>query len=288
MPTLIDFLNGPYRVIGSQHISGLNTVASAVTAGFTESELNHEVLEFVKNLYFSTSDSFLSTEMFALIPNAVNSYINDSLGEYTEEQFYFVELLLRGLFNVPSNSLPSFLIDLNDNIIKSELSKQEQIPLLISTAIAGSNYGYWLDQINTPTSSWYVNNYFDSNSYVNFLNLPHWVAACVIGTLSSANLAANYGQIDPPRIIGVDIVSALTGSLGLGLGKVMFDYSQKIVSSANFTGIRIPIFGSEDGGGRMGYSSAGISSTGRKYRSDKTKYYRSGNVKWHEIDWIDP
>lgn len=123
-----------------------------------------------------------------------------------------------GLANIESNLLPG-----------SGLTQQQQAPLLMAVAIAIADYNYWIAAITDTGNNWYTMNYFNPDISSNRTSLPFWLQASIRGALSGANKAITYGQIDPPKIIGVDIVSSLTSGLAVGTSKVLF----KILPTVN-------------------------------------------------------
>lgn len=287
--TLLD-PRDPYAIIGEQHLDGLNAVESSLVSGMNEGELILEITNYVKGIYFPAPDTFLDVEMSAIIPNAYYSYINHDLRSYSEIQSYYIEILLRGLFNRSPTSLLPFFQNWRDEIVKSGMSKQDQIPLLICNSIAVAELSYWIERINDSGCSWYTEGYFNSEPYVNYANLPHWISACLIGTLSSANMAYNYGQIDPPKIIGVDIVSALMASVALSAGTVMFGWTPKIIASADIPLGELPV-GNDSGVGRAVRSGPGFideegGSIHFSYSSDRT---RGTRTRYYGIkpNWIN-
>ncbi len=109
---------------------------------------------------------------------------------------------------------------------------EQQIPLLIATSVGAWACDYWTAAVFAASNNWYTKGYLNAIQYVNYVNIPSWVVASMIGALSSANKAKNYGLIDPPRIIGVDTVSALTASIGVAAGKVIYKWFPKIQPEA--------------------------------------------------------
>lgn len=235
--TLIE-LKSPYGAIAAQHVAGLNAISSVISPGMTIYDLISEITNYVTPIYFPSPTAYDEVQFSPIIFNAIDSYVESDISGYTDEQNYYLDLLRNGIFQAPIDKLYQFFVDFQENVLKSNLSKQQQIPLLIAEAIVKASYLYWKQEIENPSSAWYSNGYFESSEYKNYLNLPHWLDATTVGVLTSANMAHTYGQLDPPRIIGVDIVSALTASLGLSAGVVMFKWLPKI-----HTSISVPSLG---------------------------------------------
>jgi hypothetical protein len=220
----------PYlNTIGEQHFAGLQSIETALIPLIPFETLNTFLYNYIIGLYDYTPDQFNTNEIKSILPTAANSYVNPTFDNYSPEQLYFINLLLGSVINdVPTNSIPEFILDIEDNISKSGLTAEQQVPLLFATAVGIRDYNYWLGRINTPVNNWYTNGYFDPNLNVNLSNLPYWVQASMQGTLTGANKAKSYGLIDPPRVIGVDMVTALSGGIGVAAGKVIYKWVPRL------------------------------------------------------------
>jgi hypothetical protein len=217
-----------YGTVGSQLNSGLGSIQSGLTSGMTFANLTALVSTYIQTTYPTLgSDQFATSEFNGVVTNAANFYINSNLDGYNAAQMPYIQTLLNGLYGVPIGSIPDFIADLEDNINKSSLSLEDQVPLFIATSVATNSYNYWLAAVASP-GNWASKGYFNSNAYVNYANIPYWVEAAVQATLTGGNKAATYGQIDPPRIIGVDLVSALASGLTVSAGKVLFRWIPKV------------------------------------------------------------
>lgn len=228
--TLIELLINPYlATVGQQHTDGLEAVETGLPGtGFLESIIN-----YIETNFYPSPDTQTSNEIASVTSFAYNDYINNNLNGYSAEQNYFISLLLNGIFKVPVNSIPSFLADLNDQVNRSGMSTMEKVPVFMAIAVAITDYQYWLD-ILTTHGNW--STYLNSEYAVNYANLPYWVQAAAFGTLCCANKASTYGLIDPPPVIGVDMVSALTGSLTVVSAKVTLNILPRISSGSGMGG----------------------------------------------------
>jgi hypothetical protein len=225
----------PYQILGTQHRDGLQRLEDTLNPGMSFDQVNAIICDYVRSIYFTTGDSFIQNEVNSIIPNAANDYMNCSCNNgYNGIQTELINLLCKSIIcKVPINSINEHIADVEDNISKSGLTTEEQIPLLMATAVGAANYDFWFSKIIAGGGNrWYDTNYFNSNAYVNYANLPYMVAASMLGTLSSANKAKSYGLIDPPRIVGVDMVSALTAGIGITAGVTMFKWIARIQSEA--------------------------------------------------------
>jgi len=224
----------PYALLGSQHTVGLNNVVTAVGAGPTNFQnINNAVVTYIEGTYYFgvAPGQILSNELNSILAHAVNSYVNPVKNNFNGIQMQVSNLLLKTLLcKVPALSIGNFILDVEDNITKSNLSVEEQAPLLMATAVGSANFNYFLTAIKTPGSVWYSNGYFDANAYINYANLPYWVQAAMQATLNIASQAKSYGLIDPPPVAGVDLVTAATASIGVACSKVMLQIIPRIQS----------------------------------------------------------
>jgi hypothetical protein len=132
------------------------------------------------------------------------------------------------MLDIPFESLKTWILDIEDNITKSDLTYEEQIPLLLATQVGNTDYDYWISKLNVP-GSWAP--YIPTSAALKTSPLlVYWVIASIVGTLVTANLSARYGLIDSNSrpAVGIDIASALAGSIGVAAGKVIFDYIPRI------------------------------------------------------------
>jgi hypothetical protein len=140
----------------------------------------------------------------------------------------FLNWLFEAVSNNPIDSIEFAIEEVENNIVNADLDFEEQVPILIAIAIGKSAYNYWLGEVNNAASNWYTKNYFSPDVYVNYANIPYMVKTAMLGALSMDNKGKTYGLIDPPRVVGVDIVSAMTASIILSCGKVMFKWIVKM------------------------------------------------------------
>jgi len=227
--TLIEITNPYSTTVGQQHTDGLDAIQAALPGTYFSSS----VITYIEDTFYPSPDTQTDNEIRSVTIFAGNDYVNNNLEGYSAQQNYFISLLLNGIFKVPVNSIPLFLTDLNDQVNRSGMSTMEKVPVFMAIAVAFADYQYWLDILTTP-GNW--STYLDSNYAVNYANLPYWVQAASFGTLSCANKARTYGLIDPPPVVGVDMVSALTGSLTVVAAKVIENILPRISSSSGMGG----------------------------------------------------
>ncbi len=213
--SVLEAVQNPYlTTVGQQHEDGL----TAIEAALPGTEFLDTIISYIETTYYPSADLQTKNEIVSVLSFSIDNYINNHLKGYSAQQNYFIRALLNGLFEVPVDSIQTFLMDVNDQINRSGMSTAEEVPLFMATAVAAFNYDYWVSAIASP-GNW--SPYFNADAAINYANIPHWVYAAIFGTLASANHARTYGLIDPPPVIGVDMVSAIAGSLAMGAGKVI-------------------------------------------------------------------
>lgn len=228
----------PYSEVGDQHVAGLDAIAASFgpTGVPTMDAFAQEIAKQVGTRYYPATPvpTNIRVELNSLTGHAINGYTNsliktDAAGYTTNTvQFYFVHKMLKSIMYMPINEISDAIVDIEDNITRTEgLSNEDQVPLLLATQIGKRNIEYWLPKIATP-GDWAA--FFDSNDAINTTNIPYWVAASMEGTLLLANRSRTYGLIDANSTPnpGVDIASALAGSLATGAGKVIFRMIKRI------------------------------------------------------------
>jgi hypothetical protein len=127
--------------------------------------------------------------------------------------------------NTPINSLGTWLTDIEDNVVSSNLSTDQLTPLLLGIESGKNIYEYWLKKVNDPCD-W--KKFFQPELSQNYINIPYWLTSCIEGALVGAS-CSDRGLIAPTTdIVTVEIVSSLIGSLTLGAGKVIFRWVPRI------------------------------------------------------------
>lgn len=226
----------PYPEIGTQLTTGLDAIATNLTVLGSASvdELVNEVYSYVQGIYYPSGGGTLpkqtEVEIKSVAYNIVNSYNNKALGNtltYNAEQTNIINMMvgLNTTNNTPINALDKWILDIEDNISKADMTIDEQTPLLLAIECAKSINTYWETKVTTP-GDWAT--FFDATSMKNYINISLWTEACIEGVLIGAN-ASQKGLIAPTTdIISVNIVSALIGALVIGAGKVIFKWVPRI------------------------------------------------------------
>ena len=219
-------LNPYMRSLGAQHTAGLTAVEAVLIASITFDQLNDDVYGYVQPAYYTSPDLFTVNELKSILPFAMNSYLDPSLKGYNGTQMGIIGKLLNSIVSgdVQYDSIPDFLLEIEDGISKSGLTFEEQAPLYMATAVGKADYDYW----GSAGGNWVSKGYLNTSGYALQNNIPHYMQAAMYGALCMGNQAETFGLIDPPKIIGVNMVTALYASIGLAAGKVIFKWIPRV------------------------------------------------------------
>ncbi len=226
-----DLIN-PYPKIGELHVQGMESIIVNYTS--SPDNLNSVICGFIKksfNYDDKTKIVLEDVELASIFTIAQNAYINnESLGAISG-QVNFVNLLIHGIKKIAPLDIPQYIANIEDNITKSKLSQEQKMPLFFATSVGLANYTYWMAQITDAESGWQT--YFNSNAAVNIANVPFWVSATMQATIYFCFKGDYFtGEAEPPKMAGPDFVTALTASLAVGAGKVIYGWVQKLKLTA--------------------------------------------------------
>lgn len=234
--------NNPYSFIGDHYIAGLDSIIMTLMPPTVPAfgDFIDKVYDYISSSLFDSGggpNKLEKQEIKIWINNSISGYINANRTinelQLNTAQMDFATQLVNGVFNVKNpEDIATYISDIEDKIIASKLTAQEQLPLLYATAVGLAAYDYWKVKGFDPMSSWY--------SYVNsftpaIVKFPTWISASMEGTLISLSsmsrqsdnaLVASIAET-VNRSQGGDIVMAVSGSLGLGAGKVIYKWTQK-------------------------------------------------------------
>jgi len=251
----------PYPSLNSDYTTLLNVIKAAPPADLNA--LSIQIATWVQSTYFPAGtppDMFIVNQLKTQGATAINGFVNSNLLSdtsggvtYNPQQLAFINQMVNGIFGVPIQSIGDFITDLEDNITRSGLMQEFQIPLLQATSVGTAAIIYWNTQVQSP-GGW--GPYFDqsaANSAYNRINVPFWVSAAMEGALLGTNKAAVYGLIDPPKVAGVDLTGALVGAAMVSAAKVLFKTSKRFQNTP-FASLKLDsqVVGSMGGNGSGG------------------------------------
>lgn len=225
----------PYPLLGTQLIAGMDAIATSMSPTSTVDDLVNVIYNYIQPIYYPAPSSGvvptqIEIEIKSVVYNVINVYNNNpstSSLMYGPKQSYFIDLLL-GLKTTnctPINSINTWLLDIEDNIAKSDLQLAAQTPLFFATVEGKSIYAYWVAKTATP-GPWAP--FFQTPNAANYANIPLWTTACIEGALIGAQ-ATFRGLIAPTtEIVSVNMISALIGALAIGAGKVIFKFVPRV------------------------------------------------------------
>jgi hypothetical protein len=219
----------------SNYVSVLDAVATAMNPSEPDVDtLTDTIVGAVNTDYFSSGLNAAQLAEFKTLPIfALNAYQNGEIANltaYNMIQRDFINLLTQSIFNIPIDTIPARLLDVQDNVMKSGLSSSEQGPILFSVMVGVHSFNYWKDKVETP------------GDWADFLNetapyqasqyalIPYWVAAAMEGSLYGANVAVADGTDSYADNPGISkwVITALVTSLAVNTGKVIFGVIPRI------------------------------------------------------------
>lgn len=220
----------PYSGMGTYLGNGLDYVITNIAGTPPDVDnLNDVLYEYFTvgpDITFG-NNSFSEIELKSFLPLAINGYINQEYNIGSPAQAAFLSMMVSRIKSGSPLDIPDIIADMEDNIGKSDLSKNDQIPLFFATAVGLASYNYWLGEIGaSPASDWA--DYFNSNYAVNLANIPNWVAATMIAAVYNFRGDWTTDQQYPPKIAGPAFITALHAAIGIAAGKVMFGWVQRV------------------------------------------------------------
>ena len=254
----IDYLN-PYATLAQQHKDGLDAIITSIGTGgpgtVSLDDLVDAVYDYLTTVYTQLTSPEGENTTRTTIINAINGYL-DNGGSSP-----YLGILQR----VPAASLGNLFDRMFDSSsaarhLKGNAGRQQMV-----IAIGQADAEYWGNQIAT-VGSWVA--YMSSNTAIDMASMPFWVDAAMFGA------QFDYYQVNATDSMSTSLVyiSALTGSLAVAAGKMVFGWVPKNVGAANE-----PIIVSEDcdcnGGAKM--MSGELSQIGQPVQARKTK------TNWH-------
>ncbi len=224
----------PYPALGTKHKESLDYIIANLPVNPTFDDLNAKLTDsfFIPDPNEPSPIDAAEGIIKTMLPHAYNGYVNGGAGyklqtasgkeqdasgywRYNEAQMRVIEQMLNGLNNIPVESIGEFLSDIEENIASGKFTYEEQVPLLVATAIGKSDHEYWMAQIAAP-AVWAI--YLNTDSAINYAHVAGIVSASMQGALLT------YGLIKPPQIQFVDIYSSTISSAGMAAGKVIFGW----------------------------------------------------------------
>lgn len=240
----------PYPALVKQLSDGMDFIAKNLKPTSTVDDLANAIYDFIQPLYYPGKVSVqIEIEIKSVVYSIINSYNNNpqsAIFMYGPKQSYFIDLLL-GLKTssvTPINSIGDWLLDIEDNITKDNMTIAAQNSLLLATGQAKTIYEYWNNKVAKP-EGWAQ--FFQKSEASNYANIPFWLVACTEGALIGAQ-ATSKGLIAPTTdIVSVNIITSLMGALAIGSGKVIFKWVPRLQPS-NVISNNTPIAGCGCGG----------------------------------------
>jgi hypothetical protein len=223
----------PYTLVGTQFTAGLDAV---VAADADVESIVQAVYDYVQPIYypFPASSATVENELKGVMNKALNGFGNQLVRQaawmggstakanvFNNRQQVFIELMLNGLQAVPVKSIANYLSDLEDHMTSSQLSLQEQAPLLMATMTGRRSFAYWMEKVVSP-GDW--SDYFKANAAINYANIRFWVSSSIQSALLAATRNRNN---DKSQNVSIDPAHALATGLAVSAGRVMLGFVQR-------------------------------------------------------------
>jgi hypothetical protein len=159
---------------------------------------------------------------------------------YNANQAAFIDLLIGpGMTaNTPPSSFQDTVADIEDNIGISDLTVNEQTPLFLATILGMKASIYWNAQINDELQPYWVSK-LSPNAGANYMNTLQWSTAAMNGALCGYGASAT-GLVEPTTAMVTNrLLSALIGALTATAGKLLFNWTPRMVKPLSLNMSRI-------------------------------------------------
>ena len=232
----------PYKPIGDLIKPGLDAIIVPLPLTPTIDNLASAVYSYVQAQFYPLPTLQVQIEISSVIYNAINSYRNNLVlsggAYYNAAQAPFIDMLIGSDMtnNMQPDSFADRVAEIEDNIGISNLLVLEQMPLFLATTVGAKANDYWKTELANPLSAWL--RFFSANAGQNYNNTLQWSVGAMNGNLAAYG-ATLTGLIEPTTaMISTNLISALIGALTITAGKLIFNWTPRIVKSINNTGIQ--------------------------------------------------
>ncbi|MBI1289339.1 MAG: hypothetical protein GC178_17360 [Flavobacteriales bacterium] len=239
----IDYLN-PYATLAQQHKDGLDAIITSIGTGgpgtVSLDDLVDAVYDYLTTVYTQLTSPEGENTTRTTIINAINGYL-DNGGSSP-----YLRTLQSGPVALLSNQFDRmFDASRAAQHLKGNAGRRQMV-----IALGQADAEYWGNQIDT-SGSWIA--YMSTNSAIDLASLPFWVDAAMFGA------QFDYYQVNATDSMSTSLVyvSALTGSLAVAAGKVVFGWVPKQKAVSGSTAIKIATAISKDPGILIRPSSSG-------------------------------
>jgi len=224
----------PYPYLATQFAAGMDAIADdlePITPAPTVDDLVTAVYDYIVSVYYTVDPPEIGDEqtLKSGIYTLINGYNNAQAGgylQYDSAQMGFIYQLLEATAVGSPDQIKKKILNIEENIVQSGLTPQQQTPLLMATAVGVKAFDYWEAIITTP-GDW---GDFITSLAGPELNFPYWVSAAMEGTLMGFNLVKTFPGSELADTFGYLIgnsigpQAALVGALTVGAGRVVFKW----------------------------------------------------------------
>lgn len=132
---------------------------------------------------------------------------------------------MEGILAVPLVGVRDRIANIEENIATTGMNSEQQAPLLMATAVGKASFDYWTAQGEDEESPWQP--YFQAIGDAPFM--AYVVSATMEGALLGAKLmGAKTTKLGTISLDALNAISALSSSLLLAAGKVMFRWQPRV------------------------------------------------------------
>ena len=209
----------PYSSVGVLHQKGLDALSVSLFAvpGIDVDKLTKYIVDYMMAIPAFADYDIGELELSAVIPEAMNAYALgvDVAGAYSGEQRILIAEMMQVSDGPTLSSIPDYLTNLQNSVARSKMTKAQQKPLFAALSVGIKNYDYWVTQLDEPTSPWI--DFLETLEGLR-MDIPSYVQAAIFGSLTA------YGKLGRANVLDSEMIATLAGSLGVGVGKVLFKW----------------------------------------------------------------
>ncbi len=227
----------PYKIANPLFSDGLDYIIANIPADPTYTDVVDTIEAYLETL----PDSFDSVPpLVSVAYNSANDYMNSRIAQnlnFGANEWAFVDAVLQGIKDNSIDSLAEFLAAAEQQLAEAEINTATKTSLYASLGLTYASYNYWLTAVTTTPNAW--DTYLNANAAINYANIPHWVAATFVSSLSG------FAQFQSPGINQVDILTTsrftaieglIVGALGVTAGKVIVKWARRPVMNCGCGG----------------------------------------------------
>jgi hypothetical protein len=209
-----EILTNPFNQVGVLHNQGLDYLIDNLSNQPSTDELANLAAKFIciNGLNIPSPTGFDTGQYYAAASYSMNSYLCNDIARkpesFTNIQLNYYNKISKTILDSDRYSIRTNLEAIEFDILSSEISWKEQMPMLISIAIGKYSADYWNYQLdNIGSSKWinYISQYPDPST-----EIPKWVDTDVEAFITTVivELILPGGQV----LIATAVVTSVAAS----------------------------------------------------------------------------